>query len=196
MGLQFIYSPKYSVYTYAAFEFDNNFLLTIFTLHEMLFMYNAWNGYLSIVILSSINAVELTTILEGMTNCISTTPFLPSDDIEATFIKDFHHHIQMSKAVAGIKEEDQNNNGQGHKSQLNYGIDGLILDYKKLMLISELLNSWCSYRIIGIHTIGYCQFITDVFIMIQLAKLPHTDWVAVMWFGEDALVGQVLKYKY
>ncbi|XP_035705858.1 uncharacterized protein LOC118435003 [Folsomia candida] len=191
LGAQFIYSPKYSVYTYAAFEHENDFLLAVFTCHEVFFMYNAWNGYLSIVILSSVNAVELSGILEGMTSYLLSQSVSLSCDIETALTQDLNQCI--------IGASNNNNKIEGNRKNITdlgavctnssyYNVYDVIADYKKLMLASDLLNSWCSYRIIGIHTIGYSQFITDVFIMIQLAKLPNTDWSAVMWFGEDAMV--------
>jgi hypothetical protein len=191
LGLQFVYSPKYSVYTYAAFEHENDILLLIFTCHEVAFMYSAWNGYLSIVTLSSVNAVELTGILSSLVKMIKTLelskPYkntglrgkLAGKDIETIQIHLKETKISMPKNPNVIYSE--------------YLMDEIISDYKKLMLCSDLLNSWCSYRIIFIHTIGYCQFITDVFIMIQLLRLPEMDLTAVMWFGEDALVSLKIK---
>lgn len=60
-----------------------------------------------------------------------------------------------------------------------YSIDQLIFDYKQLMIISEQFNSWISYKIVFLHACGYCQFISDVFVAMQVLKIPGTGFMDV-----------------
>src|SRR5690348_9931178 len=78
IGGQFLSDPDYYVYTYAAFKTDSSLILVIFTCHEIGFMWQAWTGYLSIVTISSVNAVELTFIMDGMRDAmLNLQPQLP-----------------------------------------------------------------------------------------------------------------------
>jgi hypothetical protein len=204
IAVQFVAAPKYSVYTYAAFEEDNWVLLAIFTCHETIFMWQAWTMYLSIVTISSINAIEFYGLLNEMTRTMAslkkTSYSHYSSDAKSFTLKPDNgvaSSANLSKnevKVVSLAKESLHVESVREEScsfPLNHrytSSEQLIQDYVKLMLASDLLNKWCSYRIIGVHTIGYCQFVADVFMMIQLLRLPEMDLPAVLWFGEDALV--------
>ncbi len=51
-----------------------------------------------------------------------------------------------------------------------YSVEQLVFDYKQLMLITERFNDWMAYKSLVIHVAGYCQFISDVFVLIQILK--------------------------
>ncbi len=51
-----------------------------------------------------------------------------------------------------------------------YSVEQLVFDYKQLMIITERINDWLAWKTLVIHVCGYCQFISDVFVLIQVLK--------------------------
>lgn len=51
-----------------------------------------------------------------------------------------------------------------------YTVDKLKLDYQQLILITDRFNEWVAYKVLAIHVCSYCQFISDVFVAIQVLK--------------------------
>lgn len=60
-------------------------------------------------------------------------------------------------------------NQPSKRSQI-YTIEQLVFDYRQLMMITERFNDWIAYKSLVIHIVGYCQFISDVFVLIQILK--------------------------
>lgn len=56
------------------------------------------------------------------------------------------------------------------KNYRGYSVDQLVFDYKQLMIITERFNDWLAWKTLVIHVAGYCQFISDVFVLIQVLK--------------------------
>lgn len=65
-----------------------------------------------------------------------------------------------------------------------YDIMTLLNDYKSLMLATSAFNSWAGRLQGGTTGSNYGQFVSDVFMMIQLLKEPETDLMAVFFFME------------
>lgn len=57
-----------------------------------------------------------------------------------------------------------------------HNVHELIFDYRILTLISEQFNHWVSYKIVFLHACGYCQFISDVFVAMQVLKMEGTGF--------------------
>jgi len=76
-----------------------------------------------------------------------------------------------------------------------YTILGLLEDYKSVMLGAKEFNSLVGRVMAGTNISNYGQFISDVFIMIQLLKEPETDIFAVMFFFYDACSGMVMMFR-
>lgn len=167
IGGQFLSDPKYAVYTYSAFKRDNNWLLVIFTIHEVCFMWQAWTGYLSIVTISSLNAVELTYILDGMSRAMKAMKAnfpLRMEDMKETKIIPRANRVwdmDLGSLLTMKQQKIPRKTRQVVEYRSSYNIETLLSDYERLMLASDLLNGWCSYRIVGVHCIGYIQFITE-----------------------------------
>lgn len=93
--------------------------------------------------------------------------------------------LELGALNVASDSEDNSKKTQKHPegTQVEYiSVEVLLADYRKLMLLSDLLNDWCSNRIVGVHFIGYCQFISDVFMMIQILRLTDFDVATVMWY--------------
>lgn len=65
-----------------------------------------------------------------------------------------------------------------------YDIMTLLKDYKCLMLSTTAFNTWAGRLQGGTTGSNYGQFVSDVFMMIQLLKEPETDLMAVFFFME------------
>lgn len=76
-----------------------------------------------------------------------------------------------------------------------YDIMTLLNDYKKLMLSTTSFNKWAGLLQGGTTASNYGQFISDVFMMIQLLKEPETDLMAVFFFMEDACAGMIMLFR-
>lgn len=161
--IQFNADPKYYTFTYAIFQEDTSILKAIFGAHEFLFMLHAWNLMTSSNALFTFQAIALTNIINGMTETI----------------KGLKKELESER-----KNESKlrKNNGNTEMHAINvapakmshYTIEKILFDYKQLMIITELYNNWVSYKTIFLHVCGYCQFISDVFLAVQILRLPHT----------------------
>lgn len=76
-----------------------------------------------------------------------------------------------------------------------YDIMALLSDYKKLMMSTTAFNKWAGLLQGGTTASNYGQFISDVFMMIQLLKEPETDLMAVFFFMEDACAGMIMLFR-
>lgn len=56
-----------------------------------------------------------------------------------------------------------------------YSIELLLDDYQRLTLITQQYNMFASYKTFFLHACGYCQFIADVFLAVQVLRLPGTN---------------------
>lgn len=64
------------------------------------------------------------------------------------------------------------------------------------MLATREFNKWIGRIIAGIVAALYAQFVTDVFMMIQLLKEPETDFMAVCFYFADASAGMIMMYDF
>lgn len=71
----------------------------------------------------------------------------------------------------------------------------LMLDYKKIMLATSSFNDFVGKWMGGIVLTLYVQFVSDVFIMVQLLKQTGIDFLAVSFFCQDAIAGMFLIFK-
>lgn len=53
-------------------------------------------------------------------------------------------------------------------------VNDMLFYYKQLMLVNSLYNSWVGYKMVFLHICGYCQFISDVFVAVQVLRLNGT----------------------
>lgn len=64
----------------------------------------------------------------------------------------------------------KSNKSSIRKESKVYTVDKLKLDYQQLILITDRFNEWVAYKVLAIHVCSYCQFISDVFVAIQVLK--------------------------
>ncbi|CAL8142560.1 unnamed protein product [Orchesella dallaii] len=185
--LQFYADPKYCVFTYSIFELDTWYLRIIFCAHEFFFMLHAWCNMTSSGSLCTFQGIVLANLINRMTEAIEA---LTQKQVQCRNKRETGKHF--------MNETTKKRNGgilHHPNLRLNYDIEKLILDYKKLMLISDRFNSWVSYKIVFLHTCGYCQFISDVFVAMQILKMPDTGFADVWFYIEDSLASMYMIYR-
>ncbi len=77
----------------------------------------------------------------------------------------------------------------------DYDIMTLLHDYRKMTIGTNSFNSWCGRLMGGTMGSNYSQFVTDVFMMIQLLKEPDTDMLGVAFYAQDACVGMWMIFR-
>ncbi len=76
-----------------------------------------------------------------------------------------------------------------------YDITTLLGDYEKMMMSTTAFNSWAGRLQGGTTGSNYGQFVSDVFMMIQLLKEPGTEFMDVFFFMEDACAGMIMLFR-
>ncbi len=75
--------------------------------------------------------------------------------------------------LANLLERMTNSANLIHKNSDDaevYSLDKLIFDYKQITIVTDQLNDWVAYKILAFHMSVYVQFISDVFVAIQILK--------------------------
>jgi len=204
--LQFLQTQKFVMYTYAMFPYENLFWLTVFGIHEYFYMFHIWVHQASSIVLCEVFSVTYTNIIREMAETMkllsvggSLKQFrLDEDELKAT------HSDQGDKRSSAIQTKpqrrrqfvpdrtlDANSTAPGTK----YTIITLLQDYKKVMIAAKEFNAWVGKIMAGTNMSNYGQFISDVFMMIQLLKEPETDLLSVLFFFEDACAGMVMLFR-
>lgn len=191
--IQYNADPKYYTFTYAFIQDENWVMWSIFGAHEFIFMFHAWSMMTSSNCLFTFQAIALSNLIDGMSGAINN---LASQQL--LLIK---HDSSKTKSL-GL------NLTKNRSETLNVGVaklspiatirryekmEDIIFDYKQLMLINDLYNSWVSYKLVFLHVCGYCQFISDVFLAVQVLRLPQTGildiWYATnKFFSENSML--------
>lgn len=164
--IQYDADPKYYTFTYALFQQESSILKAIFGAHEFLFMLHAWNLMTGSNALFTFQAIGLTNIIDRMTEAVNKL----NAELER------NERIQESSEKFGraVLKFHAATIKMGRAKMSHYSINKILFDYKQLMIITEMYNDWVSYKTIFLHVCGYCQFISDVFLAVQILRLPHT----------------------
>ncbi|CAL8142555.1 unnamed protein product [Orchesella dallaii] len=176
LGIQFYADPKYCAFTYSAFEMDTWWLKIIFCAHEFFFMMTPWNVNVATTSLCTIEGVSLANLINGMTESLNSLYKNEPENLQRLSGK---MYLNPKKISPGTE----------------YNIERLIFDYKQLILISDRFNEWVAYKVLAVHGCSYCQFISDVFVAIQVLKLPGTGFMDVWFYLEDCLAGVYMIYR-
>lgn len=51
-----------------------------------------------------------------------------------------------------------------------YSLEELIFDYRQITIVTDRLNEWMAYKILFFHIISYCQFVSNVFVGMQILR--------------------------
>lgn len=208
--VQFASAPKYALNTYAIVPYDNILLAFIFAAHEYLYMFHIWCHQASSIVLCEVFAVSYTVIIKEMTSVLERLieqghPVeLPTDRTSATPKAQVDIHFRRGESYQKHNEITNATRSKIIKRNLNvntkvpgtrYDMKTLVADYKKIMFAAQQFNNWAGFLQGGTTGSNYGQFISDVFMMIQLLKEPETDLMAVTFFLEDACAGMIMLFR-
>ncbi len=165
--IQYNADPKYYTFTYAFIQQETDILKALFGAHEFLFMLHAWNLMTCSNALFTFQAIALTNIIDRMTGAVNrlNTELERNEQIQKSSTQ-FVNSGNNEKHAVTIKVT--------RAKMSHYSINKILFDYKQLMILTERYNDWVSYKTIFLHVCGYCQFISDVFLAVQILRLPHT----------------------
>jgi len=205
LGIQFLIAPKYAANTYAFFIYDHWILRVIFCAHEVVFVYHIWIYQACSIILCEVFANSYTHMMNELTIVFKQLIDLgvrqhPTED-EGNYLQEHEHQHQRRKQSAASKSFK---NKYITKRRLDprtkvpgteYDIMTLLHDYEKMTLATNAFNSWAGKLMGGIMGSNYSQFVSDVFMMIQLLKEPETDMLAVFFYVDDACAGMLILFR-
>lgn len=77
----------------------------------------------------------------------------------------------------------------------SYDIMTLIHDYRKIMIAAQSHNRWIGLIMGGAQAANYAQFVSDVFMLIQLLKEPDTDYFGLSFYVMDAMFGMCMLFR-
>jgi len=77
----------------------------------------------------------------------------------------------------------------------NYDILTLIADYRKVMIAAQAHNRWIGKLMGGAQAANYAQFVSDVFMLIQLLKEPDVDYFGLSFYVMDAIFGMCMLFR-
>lgn len=191
MLFQYLAAPKYCVFTYSAINIDTFFLYILFGAHELLFIFHGWQFYGGIIYVSSNLGAEIHLCLRFLREALVTSRTTNRRVIysasgctpnEISLIND----AEIWDTDSLSRDRKASSLPKINSSPLN----SIITEYRKLTIFSDQLNDYASYNFLVIHVLAYCQMISDVFVMIQLLRMPETDVVGIIFFAEDAFVSK------
>jgi hypothetical protein len=204
--IQFYTSPKYSLNTYAVFPFDHWLLRIIFSAHEYIYMFHIWIHQAYSIVLLEVFSVTYSTLLNEMANVLQDLSrfgaLKDADDIAQNDTKanannrsshkeyDTLHRIKKRRFIP-----DRILNSNDVLPNSHYCLNTLLVDYKRIMIAAHQFNSWAGKIMGGTTMSNYGQFISDVFMMIQLLKEPDVDFFGVFFFFEDACAGMTMLFR-
>ncbi|CAL8074777.1 unnamed protein product [Orchesella dallaii] len=185
MLFQYLAAPKYCVFTYSAIQEDTLPLYILFGAHELLFIFHGWQFYGGIIYVSSCFGAELTHCIKTLTDVLHSWS---SNSGKRNRLVKFQHgssavEKQNANHVISVESRDQRT---GNAIKWVNSLDDIMMEYKKLIIWSDRINDYASYNFLVIHGLAYMQMISDVFVMIQLLRMPETDVIGIIFFAEDA----------
>jgi hypothetical protein len=166
------------VFTYSAIEADTLPLYIAFGIHEFIFILHGWTFYGGIIYVSSCFGAEMNHCIGTLTEALIT---IGISGRNSTFSSYVDQEIPSKRRKSS-----------GAKPHTN-DVYSLIMEYRKMIIYSDRINDFASYNFLVIHVLAYCQMISDVFVMIQLLRMPETDVVSIIFFAEDAGVNNKIK---
>lgn len=188
MLFQFLAAPKYCVFTYSAIEQDTLPLYILFGAHELLFIFHGWQFYGGIIYVSSCFGAELTQCIDTLTEVL--VALMSSRGLPNRLRVSTNSRMTDPFGKDLILDESQVQQSQGYTRRMRKGfvksLEDVMMEYRKLTIWSDRINDYGSYNFLVIHGLAYCQMVSDVFVMIQLLRMPETDVVSVVFFAEDA----------
>jgi len=214
--VQFFIAPKYAANIYAVVPYDNWLLRIIFCTHEIMYVYHIWVHQVSSIQLCEAFACSYTHIITEMTvlfeqlidlgtrqeNQLTGNPNLgdpdePSQNDQNSYENDFERKPN-SAASKSFKRKFIAKRRLDPKTKVpgtQYDIMTLLRDYQKLTLAADSFNSSVGSIMGGTMGSNYSQFVSDVFMMIQLLKEPETDMLAVVFYAGDACAGMLILFR-
>ncbi|CAL8090633.1 unnamed protein product [Orchesella dallaii] len=215
--VQFASAPKYALNTYAVIPFDNLFMGIIFATHEYLYMFHIWSNQASSIVLCEVFASSYTHIIREMTLVLGrlieegkpVKPIKSSRSRRGSItsgpdsarrrrpLSDMEHRERHTEIANEVKAKivKRSLDLKTVVPGTEYDITTLLADYKKMMISTTSFNSWAGLLQGGTTASNYGQFVSDVFMMIQLLKEPETDLMAVFFFMEDACAGMIMLFR-
>lgn len=189
MLFQYLAAPKYCVFTYSAIAEDTTALYILFGAHELLFIFHGWQFYGGIIYVSSCFGAELIHCISTLTGVLQALPTSTYGNGERNrFLKSLsaRNSVNSNSKNTSLNEQDEQMQIYRMKGSLLTALEDVMIEYKKLTIWCDRINDYASYNFLTIHGLAYCQMVSDVFVMIQLLRMPETDVVSIIFFAEDA----------
>lgn len=193
MLFQYLAAPKYCIFTYSAIAEDTTTLYILFGAHELLFIFHGWQFYGGIIYVSSCFGAELIHCISTLASVLQALPTSSHGNGERNrFLKSrsarnsVHSKGRDQQRNTTLYQLDEQLQMKRMKSSLVTALEDIMIEYKKLIIWSDRINEYASYNFLTIHGLAYCQMVSDVFVMIQLLRMPETDVVSIIFFAEDA----------
>lgn len=76
-----------------------------------------------------------------------------------------------------------------------YDILTLIHDYRRIMVAAQSHNRWIGKLMGGAQAANYAQFVSDVFMLIQLLKESDVDYFGLSFYVMDAIFGMCMLFR-
>lgn len=76
-----------------------------------------------------------------------------------------------------------------------YDILLLMHDYRRMMIAAQAHNRWIGKLMGGAQAANYAQFVSDVFMLIQLLKEPDVDYFGLSFYVMDAIFGMCMLFR-
>lgn len=176
--IQFFTFPKYAAYIYALVPWDNWFLRIVFCTHEMIFVFHIWVHQAWSIILCELYANSYTQIMKEMTVVLRRLINLGiRQDRDSDKSSNLHVDGNGTSRCANFKTVIQKRKLDPKQKVpgTEYDILALLQDYKSITLASNAFNGYIGFCMGGTMLSNYSQFVSDVFMMIQLLKEPEMD---------------------
>ncbi|CAL8091343.1 unnamed protein product [Orchesella dallaii] len=206
LGIQFYMAPKYAANTYGFFLFDHWILRIFFCIHEVVFVYHIWVYQACSIILCEMFASSYTHIMRELTKTfkqlidlgVRQCPITETEETGVLHQQQRQLRRNNSAASKSFKNKFISKRRLDPKTIVpgtSYDIMTLLKDYEKMTLATNAFNSWAGLLMGGIMGSNYSQFVSDVFMMIQLLKEPETDMLAVFFYADDACAGMLILFR-
>ncbi|CAL8125485.1 unnamed protein product [Orchesella dallaii] len=210
-AVQFFFTPKYALNTYAIVPADTIPLQIFFCFHEMCFMWHSYAYQASAMVLAESYATSYQHILEEMNKALDSIIGSAQVDLHTTKnSQDKVTHKKMKTATRNVNSNQQLRQAlmtnafrsTSKPIDLNitapgteYDIQTLLVDYKRVMISSMFHNQWIGLVMGPAEAFNYAQFVADVFMLIQLLKEPDTDFFGVFFYLLDATFGMIMLFR-
>jgi len=165
-------------------------------------MFHIWIHQAFSIVLLEMFSVTYAALLSEMRNVLDQlSKHGAIQDFEELNIDDNQEPRELSKsALERMRRHrrfipDRVLNPKDVLSGTHYCLSSLLHDYKKIMIAAQQFNAWAGKIMGGTTMSNYGQFISDVFMMIQLLKEPDVDFLGVFFFFEDACAGMTMLFR-